>query len=523
MEARSFTVASILILMAIASSEGAAPVEQKIAPIAPVSKSASIYQSHYEAPIETSGEEIEDGADYVFDMLLQVEAAPAKKKAPAAKKAAPKKAAPKKAAPKAKAAAKPKAAPKAKAAPKPKPKAVLSPKAHQAVWDSLEKKGDGVHAPKSGPAKKAPAAKKAAPKKAAAKKAPAKKKDEVFPMLLQVSEETKKAAAMASPKVSKAAPKVIEEKLAPTSGAQGIYEEEYMAPPSGEETLDSMDSVFDAMVQVDATYEDSRPTPEGEEREDRKDHRGHFKSHKHMRHTKAVHHAKAKAKAATHKEGAEPVKAHKFHTKASKQVTVLEETPEDDDEPEPEDDSFDRDEPIGAGAGDFVEEGDDEMAEEFQADQKAAHIEPKPPAKLEVIEEDAPKAAPAPVSIGLKSDKGATIALAESKSTSQNYAKRRAQVSFAAPRRARYGGEDGFIMQREEYQESQTRLMRRAQRNTLLAAYKKLEFAGDTKEEKYQRKIHADNAEIVLDEIQGINPDTGRREQWMAKNPVDED
>merc|ERR1711939_113862 len=100
------------------------------------------------------------------------------------------------------------------------------------------------------------------------------------------------------------------------------------------------------------------------------------------------------------KEGAEPVKAHKFHTKASKQVTVLEETPEeDDDEPEPEDDSFDRDEPIGAGAGDFVEEGDDEMAEEFQADQKAAHIEPKPP--------------PAPVSIGLKSDKGATIALAE--------------------------------------------------------------------------------------------------------------
>jgi len=349
MEARSFTVASILILMAIASSEGAAPVEQKIAPIAPVSKSASIYQSHYEAPIETSGEEIEDGADDVFDMLLQVEAAPAKKKAPAAKKAAPKKAAPK-----AKAAAKPKAAPKA----------------------------------------------------------------------------------------------------------------------------------------------------------------------------------------ATHKEGAEPVKAHKFQTKASKQVTVLEETPEeDDDEPEPEDDSFDRDEPIGAGAGDFVEEGDDEMAEEFQADQKAAHIEPKPPAKLEVIEEDAPKAAPAPVSIGLKSDKGATIALAESKSTSQNYAKRRAQVSFAAPRRARYGGEDGFTMQRgniinpamghvmkrEEYQESQTRLKRRAQRNTLLAAYKKLEFAGDTKEEKYQRKIHADNAEIVLDEIQGINPDTGRREQWMAKNPVDED
>jgi hypothetical protein len=312
-----------------------------------------------------------------------------------------------------------------------------------------------------------------------------------------------------------------------------------MAHPAPEETLDSMDSDFDAMVQVDATYEDSRTTHEVEEREDRKDHRGHFKSHKHMRHTKAVHHAKAKAKAATHKEGAEPVKAHKFHTKASKQVTVLEETPEEDDEPEPEDDSFDRDEPIGAGAGDFVEEGDDEMAEEFQkkADQKAAHIEPKPPAKLEVIEEDAPKAAPAPVSIGLKSDKGATIALAESKSTSQNYAKRRAQVSFAAPRRARYGGEDGFTMQRgniinpsmghvmkrEEYQESQTRLKRRAQRNTLLAAYKKLEFAGDTKEEKYQRKIHADNAEIVLDEIQGINPDTGRREQWMAKNPVDED
>ncbi len=35
--------------------------------------------------------------------------------------------------------------------------------------------------------------------------------------------------------------------------------------------------------------------------------------------------------------------------------------------------SFDRDEPIGAGAGDFVEEGDDEMAEEFQVPSLRRH------------------------------------------------------------------------------------------------------------------------------------------------------
>merc|ERR1711990_471612 len=69
MDARTCMVASILILAAIASSEGAAPVEAKVAP---VDKAASIYQSNYEAPIETSQQEVEDGADDVFDMLLQV-------------------------------------------------------------------------------------------------------------------------------------------------------------------------------------------------------------------------------------------------------------------------------------------------------------------------------------------------------------------------------------------------------------------------------------------------------------------
>merc|ERR1711934_1077020 len=44
----------------------------KEAKVAPVHKAASIYQSNYEAPIETSQQEVEDGADDVFDMLLQV-------------------------------------------------------------------------------------------------------------------------------------------------------------------------------------------------------------------------------------------------------------------------------------------------------------------------------------------------------------------------------------------------------------------------------------------------------------------
>merc|ERR1712205_178759 len=69
MEARTFMVTSILILMAIASTEGAVPVAAKVAPI---DKAASIYQSNYEAPIETTQQEVEDGADDVFDMLLQV-------------------------------------------------------------------------------------------------------------------------------------------------------------------------------------------------------------------------------------------------------------------------------------------------------------------------------------------------------------------------------------------------------------------------------------------------------------------
>merc|ERR1711934_1047171 len=44
----------------------------KEAKVAPMDKAASIYQSNYEAPIETSQQEVEDGADDVFDMLLQV-------------------------------------------------------------------------------------------------------------------------------------------------------------------------------------------------------------------------------------------------------------------------------------------------------------------------------------------------------------------------------------------------------------------------------------------------------------------
>merc|ERR1712093_424287 len=48
------------------------------AKVAPVDKAASlveakgIYQSNYEAPIETTQREVEDGADDVFDMLLQI-------------------------------------------------------------------------------------------------------------------------------------------------------------------------------------------------------------------------------------------------------------------------------------------------------------------------------------------------------------------------------------------------------------------------------------------------------------------
>merc|ERR1711990_1379345 len=75
MDARTCMVASILILAAIASSEGAAPVEAKLAPVdkaASLVEAKGIYQSNYEAPIETTQQEVEDGADDVFDMLLQI-------------------------------------------------------------------------------------------------------------------------------------------------------------------------------------------------------------------------------------------------------------------------------------------------------------------------------------------------------------------------------------------------------------------------------------------------------------------
>merc|ERR1711937_764874 len=47
-------------------------LEAKVAPVDKAALSKSIYQSNYEAPIETSQQEVEDGADDVFDMLLQV-------------------------------------------------------------------------------------------------------------------------------------------------------------------------------------------------------------------------------------------------------------------------------------------------------------------------------------------------------------------------------------------------------------------------------------------------------------------
>merc|ERR1719409_1581759 len=89
MDARTCMVASILILAAIASSEGAAPVEAKVAPVdkaASLVEAKGIYQSNYEAPIETSQQEVEDGADDVFDMLLQI---PQKKSTKTEAKVAP--------------------------------------------------------------------------------------------------------------------------------------------------------------------------------------------------------------------------------------------------------------------------------------------------------------------------------------------------------------------------------------------------------------------------------------------------
>merc|ERR1711990_32271 len=89
MDARTCMVASILILAAIASSEGAAPVEAKVAPVdkaASLVEAKGIYQSNYEAPIETSQQEVEDGADDVFDMLLQI---PQKKSTKSEAKLAP--------------------------------------------------------------------------------------------------------------------------------------------------------------------------------------------------------------------------------------------------------------------------------------------------------------------------------------------------------------------------------------------------------------------------------------------------
>jgi len=352
--------------------------------------------------------------------------------------------------------------------------------------------------------------------------------DDVFDMLLQVPEKAKQVAP------AKVAPKVVEQKLAPPNGAT-IYEAEYMEPPSAEETLDSMDSVFDSMVQVDATYEDSRPTPNREQIERAEQHRAHrvhaAKKHAAKKYYAARRHAAkklakmvkpAKKKPMARRHGGTPVKAHTFHGKGVKD-TELEE--EDEEEPEPEDDSFDRDEPIGAGAGDFVEEEDDEEPKEFQEEEEEEQPARTAPAKVEVIEEKASKAAPAPVHIGLKQDKEATVALAvDDEQTTVPGAS-----NFNAPSQSGLAG-DGFSigggnivnpaiheMKAEEYQESKRRKQRRAKRNVLLKAYRKLEYAGDTKEEKYRRVKAADRATEELDEIQGIDPVSGRVKAWMSK------
>merc|ERR1712072_1161353 len=64
-------VAAVL-FVAEMTTESEGLVSHLEAKVAPMDKAASIYQSNYEAPIETSQQEVEDGADDVFDMLLQV-------------------------------------------------------------------------------------------------------------------------------------------------------------------------------------------------------------------------------------------------------------------------------------------------------------------------------------------------------------------------------------------------------------------------------------------------------------------
>merc|ERR1711990_1016365 len=192
-------------------------------------------------------------------------------------------------------------------------------------------------------------------------------------------------------------------------------------------------------------------------------------------------------------------------------------------EAEPEDNSYDDDEPIGAGAGDFVEEGAD--------DYEAPKEQPKqlqPSTKVEVIQvEEAPKKAPAPMNMdsGLEQDKGAMLALNQemTQRAGDQEALREAVEGKkhnwwdTTPKRSRdvkvpSTEVESIInpplreMKRMEEGQSARKALAKVYIKAYIKAYHHLEHIGDTKEDRYQSVVKKEREKYEMDKIQGINP-----------------
>merc|ERR1711939_32606 len=301
--------------------------------------------------------------------------------------------------------------------------------------------------------------------------------DDVLDMLLQIPQKSTKTEAKLAP-VDKAA-SLVE--------AKGIYQSNYEAPieTTQQEVEDGADAVFDMLLQI--------PTPTGE---------------------------------VTEIKERPPTADEAMMEKSDKE------------EPEPEDNSYDDDEPIGAGAGDFVEEGaDDYEAPKEQPKQLQAST------KVEEIQvEEAPKKAPVPMNMdsGLEQDKGAMLALNQemTQRAGDQEALREAVEGKkrnwwdTAPKRSRdvkvpSTEVESIInpplreMKRMEVRAEEGQSARKALAKVYIKAYHHLEHIGDTKEDRYQSVVKKEREKYEMDKIQGINPFSGKMKAWMAANEDD--
>merc|ERR1711934_674084 len=281
----------------------------------------------------------------------------------------------------------------------------------------------------------------------------------------------------------------VEAKVAPVDKAaslveaKGIYQSNYEAPieTTQQEVEDGADAVFDMLLQI--------PTPTGE---------------------------------VTEIKERPPTADEAMMEKSEKE------------EPEPEDNSYDDDEPIGAGAGDFVEEGAD--------DYEAPKEQPKqlqPSTKVEEIQvEEAPKKAPVPMNMdsGLEQDKGAMLALNQemTQRAGDQEALREAVEGKkrnwwdTAPKRSRDAKVPSTEVEsiinpplREMKRMEEGQSARKALAKVYIKAYHHLEHIGDTKEDRYQSVVKKEREKYEMDKIQGINPFSGKMKAWMAANEDD--